>query len=528
MFGRGGVLWLLAHELRISWRNWLAAGRQRGGRGRIVMYLVLALVLGVGGFWAADAVSGLEPAPTPLVLGAIGAVFAFLLTFMASQALMLITEALYQRGDLDLLLASPLPAWRVLIVRMAAVALNVATFYLAAVIAVFVWLPMFGGWQWMGFAPTILALALFATGLAIVLARLLFGVIGAKATRIGAQIIASIMGAAFFLAIQTQNYVPPGERAAAYRALLTRLVPVLGNPASPLSLPARAAIGQPGALAIWIGAAIGFYLIAVWWFARGYLANASAIAGIGAGRRRADLAHPGDPRGRHDLAGAQGVAAHSARPIAVVADPAANHLFRADVFRAHALKPRGAQSICDPKLCLSLRADIHNAGGQPGVAHGFRRGRARSHRLGPGHARSDRRHKGDRRRRAGAHAYGAASGLLEPAVGVGGAVGAAGGHVRDRLGLLDRHLVSASGQSQELPPSHPRGLLCQSRSGVHHLLLDRRHLVCRFRLAAHFHHPGAHCARAVAGAARKPPSRAGPKAWRLIAADGSPVCAGRV
>jgi ABC-2 type transport system permease protein len=289
MFGRGGVFWLLAHELRISWRNWLAAGRQRGGRGRIAMYLLLALVLGVGGFWAADAVSPLEPAPTPLILGAIGAVFMFLLTFMVSQALMLITEALYQRGDLDLLLASPLPAWRILVVRMAAVALNVAAFYLAVVIAVFVWLPWFGGWRWMGFAPSVLALALFATAMAIVAARLLFRVIGAKATRIGAQIIASIMGAAFFLAIQTQNYVPPGERAAAYRALLARLIPVLGDPESPLSLPARAAIGQLGALAIWIGAAIAFYLIAVWWFARAYLANASAIAGLGASRRRADL-----------------------------------------------------------------------------------------------------------------------------------------------------------------------------------------------------------------------------------------------
>src|SRR5262249_16944484 len=156
---------------------------------------------------------------------------------MVSQALMLITEALYQRGDLDLLLASPLPPWRILIVRMAAVALNVAMFYLLLVGAVFVWLPVFGGWHWMGFAPTVFALALFAAALAIVLARLLVRSIGAKARRIGAEIIASIIGAAFFLGIQSQNYVPPGERAAAYKSLMEHLVPVLGNAASPLSLP---------------------------------------------------------------------------------------------------------------------------------------------------------------------------------------------------------------------------------------------------------------------------------------------------
>jgi ABC-2 type transport system permease protein len=288
MLGRGGVLWLLAHELRITWRNWAAAAKQRGGRGRIVLYVLLVVMLGFGGYWVADGVSTLEPSETPAVLGVIGAVFTFLLTLMVSQALMLITEALYQRGDLDLLLASPLPPWRILIVRMAAVALNVGTFYLALVGAVFIWLPVFGGWQWMGFAPSVLALALFATALAIVLARLLFRIIGAKATRIGAQIIASIMGAGFFLAIQSQNYVPPGERAAAYKALFERLTPVLGNPTSLLSLPARAAVGDRLALALWITASVGFYLFAVWWFASGYLANASAIAGAGSAKRRVD------------------------------------------------------------------------------------------------------------------------------------------------------------------------------------------------------------------------------------------------
>jgi len=288
MFGRGGVFWLLGHELRITWRNWSAATKQRGGRGRIVFYVLMLLLLGFGGYWVADGISTLRPEPTPMVLGLIGVAFTFLLTLMVSQALMLITEALYQRGDLDLLLASPLPPWRILIVRMAAVALNVATFYLLLVGAVFVWLPVFGGWQWMGFAPSVLALALFATALAIVLARLLFRVIGPKATRIGAQIIASVIGAAFFLAIQSQNYVPPGERAAAYKALLEHLLPVLGNPDSPLSLPARAAIGEPVWLAVWIAVSVGFYLFAVWWFASRYLANASAIVGAGSRRRRAD------------------------------------------------------------------------------------------------------------------------------------------------------------------------------------------------------------------------------------------------
>jgi len=285
MFKRGGVLWLLGCELRLTWRNFLAAN---AGRTRIILRIVLLALLLFGGYWAARGVSGVAAGFSQTTLGVVGGIFLFLLSFMSAQALMLITEALYQRGDLDLLLASPLSPWRILIVRMAAIAINVATLYLAIAGAVFVWLPVFGGWQWMGFAPSVLALALFATALAIILARFLFGVIGAKATRIGAQIVASILGAAFFLAIQSQNYVPPGERAAAYRALLQRLIPVLGDPGSPLSIPARAAMGDGLALSIWIATSIGLYCFAVWWFARGYIDNAAAIAGGGA-RRRADL-----------------------------------------------------------------------------------------------------------------------------------------------------------------------------------------------------------------------------------------------
>jgi ABC-2 type transport system permease protein len=286
MLKRGGVAWLLGYELRLTWRNFLA---RNAGRMRIILRIVLLALLLFGGYWAARGVSGVAAGFTQTTLGVVGGVFLFLLSFMSAQALMLITEALYQRGDIDLLLASPLSPWRILIVRMAAIAINVATLYLALAGAVFVWLPVFGGWQWMGFAPSVLALALFATALAIIMARLLFRVIGAKATRIGAQIVASILGAAFFLAMQFPNYAPPGERAAAYRALLQRLIPVLGDPASPLSIPARAAMGDGAALAIWIATSIGLYCFAVWWFARGYLDNAVAIAGSGAARRRVDL-----------------------------------------------------------------------------------------------------------------------------------------------------------------------------------------------------------------------------------------------
>ncbi|MBS0386160.1 MAG: hypothetical protein JSS00_12515 [Proteobacteria bacterium] len=285
MLKPGGVLWLLGHELRLTWRNFLA---RTAGPVRIGLRILVLVLLLWGGYWVARAISDVNPRLGPIPLTVVGGVFLLLLSFMVAQALMLITEALYQRGDIDLLLASPLPPWRILLVRMAAIAINVATLYLALAGAVFVWLPVFGGWQWMGFAPSVLALSLFATGLALFLAQVLFRLLGPRSTRVAAQILASLIGAAFFLGFQSQNYVPYQQRAQAYRTLLMHLVPTFGDASSPLSIPARAAFGRPVEFALWMGVSLGVYLVAVWWFSSRFIANASAIAGLGGGKRRVD------------------------------------------------------------------------------------------------------------------------------------------------------------------------------------------------------------------------------------------------
>ncbi len=287
MLGPGGVLWLLSHEMRLGYRQWQATGKNRWVR-RFFFYGLIIAALGFGGYCVARILSDIEPIPTSTALAIAGGVFALLLSFMLSQALMLITEALYQRGDIDLLLASPLPVWRVLIVRMAAIAINVSLLYLVLTGAVFIWLPFFGGWAWMSFAPSILLLALFATGLGLIVARLLFWTIGPKSTRVFAQILAGFIGAAFFIATQLQNFTGDRDRAAMFQALLERLTPMLGDPANVLSLPARAAFGALDAFSLWAIAAVGLYLAAVWWYASRFAVDAASIAGLGARRRRVD------------------------------------------------------------------------------------------------------------------------------------------------------------------------------------------------------------------------------------------------
>ena len=285
MFGPGGVLFLLSHEMLLTWRAFRASGKGRHVR-RAIFYTMMAAFLGFGGYWAARFLSEVTPTPNVMTLGIVGGVIAILFSLMLSQALMLITESLYQRGDLDLLLSSPIPLWRIVIVRMSAIAINVGIFYLILVAAVCVWLPFFGGWAWIGFAPAILLLTLFATAAALVLARILFALIGPKNTRVAAQILGSLIGAAFFIASQIPRFSENESRARAMQDVFNAIIPVVGNPASPISLPARAAFDLNADLAIWAGVAAVSFLLAVWWYASGFARDAAAIAGLGQRRKR--------------------------------------------------------------------------------------------------------------------------------------------------------------------------------------------------------------------------------------------------
>ncbi|MEZ5959705.1 MAG: hypothetical protein R3C30_04660 [Hyphomonadaceae bacterium] len=285
MFGPGGVLFLLQHEMLLTWRAFRASGKGRHVR-RIVFYSIVTAVLGFGGYWAARILSEFTPQPDVVSLGIVSGVLAILFSLMLSQALMLITESLYQRGDLDLLLSSPVPLWRVILVRMSAIAINVGLFYLILVAAVCVWLPHFGGWAWLGFAPAILLLTLFATAAALILARILFALIGPKNTRIAAQILGSLIGAAFFIATQVPRFTEDESRSQAMMDVFNAVVPVAGNPSSVLSLPARAAFGLNFDLAIWAAVSLAAFLAAVAWYATGFARDAAAIAGLGQRRKR--------------------------------------------------------------------------------------------------------------------------------------------------------------------------------------------------------------------------------------------------
>ena len=287
----GGVLWLLRHELLLTWRRWWSGGK-KGRIGRIALRVIPILLLLAASAAAAFPISRFAPHPplAPLAIVIVGGVFALMGTLMLSAGIMGIVEVIYVRNDLDLLLASPIEPWTVMLVRTAAVALTNAMFVLALVGAPATLLVIFGAPEWFSIVPAVAGVALFSTGAALFVVIALFRLIGPRQTRVVAQILGALIGAAFFLASQWYNFSSGTSsvgRGAATRAFMDYLQHGHFNTAGPLWIPARAALADGTALALWLVVSTGFFLVAAYAFSAGFVNDAAAAAGASRGRKRA-------------------------------------------------------------------------------------------------------------------------------------------------------------------------------------------------------------------------------------------------
>ena len=246
----GTAVWFARHESRLAWRDWVAmmtAGK--AARRRRVALGILAFVIGmhavayfvVGGFAAA--------APDKPMFIAITATVLLSWLLMVSQATESITRAFYARADLDLILASPVAAQELFAVRIATVALAIAAMALPLAGPFIDMLAFLGGWHWLGAYGVILAMGAAATAVAVALTVALFRAIGPKRTRLVAQVLAAIIGAAFVIGLQVAAILSYGTLSRSdvlQSKTLAALAPGLD---SVLWWPARAVLGDLTALA---------------------------------------------------------------------------------------------------------------------------------------------------------------------------------------------------------------------------------------------------------------------------------------
>jgi ABC-2 type transport system permease protein len=252
-----GVPWLAGHELRLAWRDWRAmvtAGNRRRFSTALVVLAVVALALHIPAYAivARFGEDGVDPGKTELI--SVSLIVLLYMSLLLSQAMESVTRSLYSRGDLDLVLSSPVPPRRLFAVRIAANAT------LIAIMAVVLSAPFVnvlvatGGRRWLAGYGVAVAFGFAMAAIAVAVTIALFRLLGPRRTRLVAQIIAAVVGASFAIGIQVAAILFYSDLAAGILSTPEVLVGVLPDEGSLIWLPARAILGDWLAL-FWVAIA---------------------------------------------------------------------------------------------------------------------------------------------------------------------------------------------------------------------------------------------------------------------------------
>jgi ABC-2 type transport system permease protein len=250
----GSTRWLLRHEMRMFWYTSFAGsnqGKRSSANWRVVggaLLVWFALHFGVFALLrAVGPAAGFSAGPFVV---AVTAILLATFLFMLSSALKASVETLFDRGDMDLLLSSPLPSRSIFSVKLAGMAFGVAALYLFF-LAPFAHVGLLlGQFRWLAIYPVLFAMAVLAASLAMLLTLAMVRVLGARRTRVVAQVVGALAGALLFLLSQAGNFLSQEDGPAASAMAQAMAAAQSLDAGSPLLLPARAALGQGRAVAI--------------------------------------------------------------------------------------------------------------------------------------------------------------------------------------------------------------------------------------------------------------------------------------
>jgi ABC-2 type transport system permease protein len=242
----GGSLWLLRHEVRMFFFN-AGFGSKKGaarrglGKAGIALWLAIAVLLHGFAFAMIGGPSAGQPAGPQLAMGLTG-LYAAAFSMMMSSGLRSSVEVLFERGDLDLLLSSPLSSRGIFTARLAGMVIGIAGIYWFF-LAPFAHVGLVTGqYRWLGIYPVVIGTAALAASLSMLLTLGLVRLFGVRRTRVVAQILGALSGAMFFLASQVygNTFGSVRDQAARWVAPLFAL-----GPDSAVWLPGHAILGAP-------------------------------------------------------------------------------------------------------------------------------------------------------------------------------------------------------------------------------------------------------------------------------------------
>ncbi|MGE0120740.1 MAG: hypothetical protein AB7S71_19045 [Dongiaceae bacterium] len=296
----GTLTWFARHECRLTWRDWLymmTAGRRY--RARLVAAgfagFVVFMHLIAYSMVARYAAVGVDPDKPALIVITGSAALSW--SLMLSQAMESVTRAFYSRADLDLILSSPVSARRLFAVRIAAMALSITCMSMLLAAPFINVLAVQGGPRWLGAYGVVAALGLAATALAVALTMALFRTLGPRRTRLAAQIMAAVIGAAFVIGLQVAAILSYGNLSRTAFLQSAEMMALAPDVNSLLWWPARAILGDAAALAAVLGASLLLFGGAVAIFAPQFARHAIAAAGLSPAAARRQRARAGFRRG---------------------------------------------------------------------------------------------------------------------------------------------------------------------------------------------------------------------------------------
>jgi ABC-2 type transport system permease protein len=280
------LTWFAAHELRLSWRDWLSmmtAGRRWRERNVAIVLVGVGVVMHLVAWTMVGPYAAVGAAADKATLVTITGCALLAFALMVSQAMESVTRAFYSRSDLDLILSSPVAARKLFAVRIATMAgaiVAMAVLLAAPFIDMLAWR---GGAHWLGAYAVAAAMGASAAALAVALTVALFRLIGPKRTRLIAQIVAAVIGAGFVIGLQIAAIVSYGTLSRTAYLGSTTLLALAPAPDSPLWWPARAMLGDLRALAVVALGGLALLLAAMAAFSGSFGAHAVAAQSVGQG-----------------------------------------------------------------------------------------------------------------------------------------------------------------------------------------------------------------------------------------------------
>jgi ABC-2 type transport system permease protein len=281
----GTAVWFARHESRLAWRDWLSmitAGRRERLRRVVIAILVFAIFMHFVAYWMVGRYADAPVDTSMLVTITASVLLSWLL--MISQAMESMTRAFYARSDLDLILASPVAAQRLFAVRIATVAISVAMMAIPLAAPFIDILVVRGGLRWMGAYGLIVAMGAAAAALAVGFTVALFRIIGPRRTRLVAQVVAAVIGAAFVIGLQVAAILSYGTISRVSVLQSNAVLTHAPDLASIVWWPARAAMGDWLALIGVLAVSFALLIAAIALVSPRFGEYATAAAGAAASR----------------------------------------------------------------------------------------------------------------------------------------------------------------------------------------------------------------------------------------------------